>query len=253
MIAYIITGTSRGLGEAISTQLLQKDNIIFAISRSLNPEMILKAEKSECNLHYIEFDLSQIEKIPTLMADIFKKIGSHEIEKIALVNNAGILAPMMPVEKIIPNELQHHININLVAPMQLTSEFIKYTSSWQCEKTIFNITSGAAHNPYHGWAAYCTSKAGLNMFTQVSAEEQYAAINPVKIIALAPGVIETNMQKQIRSVEEENFRKKEKFVKLKENGALLEAEDVAQVIIQNLFNPDFPQGAIIDVREMDLE
>ncbi|MBI9034286.1 MAG: (S)-benzoin forming benzil reductase [Bacteroidales bacterium] len=253
MNAYIITGASRGLGAAISKQLIDDHSLVIALSRTVNQELISLAEENNVPFHFLNFDLADIENIPSLMTQIFEIINAFEIEKIALINNAGILDPMMPIEKVKPKDLQMHMNINLVAPMLLSSEFIRYTSRWQCEKTIFNISSGAAHNPYFGWAAYCSSKAGLNMFTQVAAEEQYSAINPVKIIAFAPGVIETDMQKQIRSVNEKDFKRKEKFVNLKNSGALLKTKDVARVIIQNIFNQDFPQGAIIDARELDLE
>ena len=56
--------------------------------------------------------------------------------------------------------------------MILTSTFMKHTKDWKVDKRVINISSGAGKNPYFGWGAYCTAKAGVNMFTQCVATEE---------------------------------------------------------------------------------
>ncbi len=71
--------------------------------------------------------------------------------------------------------------------MLLSSAFIKHTKDWNVDKRIINISSGAAQNPYFGWAAYCTTKAGVNMLTKCIALEETDKKYPVKVISFAPG------------------------------------------------------------------
>ena len=65
-------------------------------------------------------------------------------------------------------------------------------------KRILNISSGAGRNPYEGWGAYCTTKAGLDHFSRVVAMEQANEQYPVEIVSIAPGIIDTDMQATIR-------------------------------------------------------
>jgi benzil reductase ((S)-benzoin forming) len=248
---YIVTGSSRGIGEALIKVLLEEECTVIGVSRGGNSKLC----DGDYNGEYIDFvwDLADINKIDELLYLIFEKIDIKDAKKLALVNNAALLNPVKPIHECKSLEIQDHMNVNLLAPMILCSGLIKYAAHLQIEKTIFNISSGAAHNPYYGWSAYCTSKAGINMLTRTIAEEQYNAINPVKLVSFAPGVVETKMQEEIRNSNERDFILKDKFVKLKENGQLLAPEDVAKVIARNIFNDNISQGAIIDVREMNME
>lgn len=133
--------------------------------------------------------------------------------------------------------------------MILTSTFMKHTKDWKVDKRVINISSGAGKNPYFGWGAYCTTKAGVNMFTQCVATEEVEKEYPVKIVAFAPGVVDTNMQSQIRETNKEDFINLDRFIALKEEGKLLSPEYVAKAIRNLLETEDFPQGEIIRIDE----
>jgi len=130
-------------------------------------------------------------------------------------------------------------------PLFLTQKLL----SKLCGGRVLHISSGAAHNPYAGWGAYCTSKAALHMIYQVFKKEldEYG----ISIGSARPGVVNTPMQKRVRKASENVFPELGKFVKLKENQELLEPEYVAKFLSALLLNTDNQtySGKEWDIRE----
>ena len=247
---FIITGASRGLGEALALNLLKEGNHLVCISRSSNPELIHAAKEKGVPLEYIEHDLSQPQATEELFEGIFSEINVKEVESIHMFNNAGILNPICPIEKYKAEEVSTNIEANLVGPMITTSAFIKFTTDLDIKKRIINISSGAANKAYYGWSAYCASKAGMNHFTRCVAIEQKQRPYPVVIFTFAPGVIDTQMQGEIRKSKEEDFVDLERFIAYKEDGKLLTPDFVAKKAIKLLDVDDYENGAFIDVDEL---
>ncbi|MFZ5988963.1 MAG: (S)-benzoin forming benzil reductase [Bacillota bacterium] len=246
---YIITGSSRGLGEAIARNLISKESCLFCISRKRNEELIKQAVEKCCSIDYFEKDFTEPQSIKDLMDDIFSKIDSSKAERIYLFNNAGVLNPIKPVEKCITEEIIDNANVNLIAPIILTSGFIRNVKNYLCDKKIINISSGAARNPYYGWSCYCSSKAGLDMFTRTVGIEQTSGKNPTLIVSVAPGIVDTDMQKTIRECKVEDFEQIEKFIRYKKEGKLQSPEVVAQKIIEMAKSRELSQGRIYDIRD----
>lgn len=245
----IVTGTSRGLGEAIASQLLSENTQLICISRKSNKMLVDQANEQNIPLHFYDFDLQDVHNIESLMENIFSNIQQEDVSSIHLINNAGMLAPTKPIEKSRSEDLIGNVHVNLVAPMILTSSFMKHTKDWQVEKRVINISSGAGQNPYFGWGAYCTTKAGLNMFTKCVGVEEADKEHPVKVIAFAPGVIDTDMQSQIRQTQKEDFTQLDRFIALKENNQLLSPQYVAETVIHLLEAEDFEQGGVIRINQ----
>ncbi len=245
----ILTGTSRGLGEAIASKLIETETILFCVSRNRNEKLISKAELRGLPLHYFEFDLGKTETIESLIYQIMEIISRLQVNSISLINNAGVLGPVMPIDKASAEEIEWGMKVNSIAPMILASQFIKQSEKFNCKRTVMNITSGAAQKPYYGWGVYCSSKASLDMFTKVVALEQQKRANPVKIFSVAPGVVETAMQEQIRNTDAKDFATVERFKKLKENGQLLDPFFVAEMLVVFLNREDVESGGIYDIRE----
>ena len=245
---YIITGTSRGIGEAIAKALLSKNNMLFCIARNESEALKNLAAEKGALIDQITFDLSNSAGIGTLMENIFQKIDRNRTEKIALINNAGLLAPVKPVHRASDAELIDHLNVNLIGPMLLTSIFIKKVLAWPIPKTIMNISSGAAINPYFGWSPYCSSKAGLNMFAASVGMEQSYEKFPVKVFSVAPGIVETSMQELIRSTDEKDFVYKQKFIELKKQGELADPDVTGKKLADLIFSDQVEQGGFTDLR-----
>ena len=234
----ILTGHSKGLGKAILEQFLLLENVqVLAISRS-----ILGLEKE--GLKEISLDLSDLEELEKNLPNLFPQ---GDFEKIIQINNAGWIGEVKPVGKLNPNNIQNLINLNLSAPMILTNGFAKAYGESKAQKIIINISSGAAFKPLPGWGEYCTSKAGLAMFSKVAAEELKE--KGIKVYALAPGIVDTEMQGDIRKSDKEDFPALERFLTYKKEGQLSTPEEVAKKILFLVSNPEKFEDVVQDVRD----
>ncbi len=245
---YIITGTSSGLGEALAMNVISSNGKVFCISRRLNQKLKELANKMHAGFWYFEQDLTNVTEIPDLMNEIFSYVDKSTATEIVLINNAGIVEPVGPLGKFTVDEIKRHIEINLMVPVIMTNEFIRHSAEFDCLKTVLNISSGAAYNPYFGWSLYCTGKAGIDMLTRtVSLEKDY---NNITILSIAPGVLDTGMQEKLRAVDVSDFPMKHKFVSLHEKNKLVKPDIAAADIIR--FLESSPEsGSITDLRKIN--
>lgn len=246
---FIITGTSSGLGEALAEHAVRNHNKVFCISRRLNTRLKELGAEMHNGFWYFEQDLTDISKIPTLMNHIFSFIDPATATEITLINNAGIVEPVGPLGKFSPEEIQQHITINLTAPVTLSNEFIRESAKFTCRKNIVNISSGAAANPYYGWTLYCSTKAGIDMITRTVGIEQSEVEHPVRIMSVAPGVVDTAMQAKIRQVDPDDFPMKPKFEKLFNENKLVSPSTAAEGIFELLEADLNTNGMITDLRK----
>ncbi len=247
---YIITGTSRGLGEGFAKQLLQEGNGLFCISRTQNESLMNLAREVGVFLEYITYDLQDTSGIDSLMKRVIDAVDTATATRMALINNAGTLAPVKPVGRYPRQALMAALHINLAAPMLLASAFIDRTADLSLDRRILNISSGAARNPYSGWGAYCTTKAGLDMFTRCAGLEQINQVNPVKLIAVAPGIVDTAMQEEIRNTTEADFPNQRKFLEFQKKGLLTSPDVAAEKILRFFLSEEIETGGIYDIRNM---
>ncbi len=232
MKVYIITGASRGLGQAFSELLHQDGHLVYSMSRN----------QGDASGHFKACDLSNPEQIPPVMDDIFKEIEGKPFDSITLINNAGMLSPIGSIADASSLQIVNHLTTNFTAPAILTSLFIQKTRNFQGDKSVINISSGAALTAFPGWSLYCSSKAGLEHFARCVAAEQELQRFPVKLINIGPGLIDTAMQDEIRSTDQADFPNVERFHQFKEDGSLIPPATVAQLIINGLERGDLKNG-----------
>lgn len=227
---YYITGTSRGIGKAIAEQLLEDpSNKVIGISREKTIE--------HANYRHFFLDLTDAGAISD-----FKFELHANPKRICLINNAGSIGFIKPIGHLDAASIVRNYTLNLIAPSVLTNAFIQTYNSTDCEKLILNISSGAGKKPVDGWAVYCASKAGLDMFSKVVYEEQeIQARHPQEnihkrfhIYSIAPGVVDTDMQTSIRSANALDFSRINDFISYKENQQLASADLVSQKYISIL-------------------
>jgi benzil reductase ((S)-benzoin forming) len=248
---YIITGTSRGIGEAIAKKVLSPETMVFAISRNQNPRLSVEAHVKGWPLRDIALDLNDTSKIDEMMRDIFRSIDPDDVEEIVLINNAGIIHPIRLIgdaeaaEKVIRS-----INVNLTAAMLITDRFVRETDDWAVPRKIMNLSSGAAQHTVKAWSAYCAAKAGLEMFTKCLYDEQQGRSNPVKIVSFSPGVVNTEMQEEIRNSQPEQFPELDRFKEMKESGRLLEPNYVADQMLKLLAAADFGRRTVLHINDL---
>lgn len=246
----IVTGTSRGLGAAISMNLLEEGNHLFCISRSKNDKLVEAANEKNVPLEYFEHDLNNLEKTEQLFEQILSSIDFSTANAVSLFNNAGVLLPISPIDKYETQDVATNIHVNLIAPILSTSIFIRHTTDLEIKKRIINISSGAANKAYYGWSAYCAAKAGVNIFSRSVALEQAQREHPVTIFSFAPGVIDTEMQGEIRKSKKDDFVDLERFMAYKEKGDLMSPDFVAKKVITLLINDQYENGEFIDIENM---
>lgn len=240
---FIITGTSRGIGQAIAEQLISSEHYLFCISRERNHSLTNKSK----NITYLEFDLHDIDQIEALMNRIFSEIDLSKSTGVYLINNASMIAPVAFIDSAAVNEITGNIHVNLLAPILLTSTFMKHTKTFLGKKRILNISSSSAKHHHPGMSLYSASKAGLDVFTQCVGLEQSHTQTPVGIISIWPGMIDTNLQKEARTQDQAAFPSAQLFGKAKDAGMLTTPEETAQQIIAFLFTEHFEHGAIVDI------
>jgi benzil reductase ((S)-benzoin forming) len=101
---------------------------------------------------------------------------------------------------------------------------------------------------YEGWTSYGAGKAAVDQWVRTAGAEQVRRGNRCRIVAVAPGVVATPMQDQIREMSEDAFPEVAKFVDLHESGELRKAETVAREIWA-LVDRDLSNGAVVDLRD----
>ncbi|NVJ85940.1 MAG: SDR family NAD(P)-dependent oxidoreductase [Algoriphagus sp.] len=237
----VITGHSKGLGKALMHHYLNKGKFdVIGISRS-------KLDFDSPRLQQISLDLADLDVLKNELEDVFPR---GDYKEIILINNAGWIGEIKPIGSMHPKEMRVQVNVNLLAPMYLTNAFIRAYKGYPAKKLVCNISSGAATRPVAGWGGYCSTKAALAMFTQVANKE--SGTSEFRFFSLAPGIVDTDMQNEIRQAAEQDFPELKKFLEFKEQDELANPEEVAKKIEFLLSNPErFPE-VTQDVRQYEV-
>jgi NAD(P)-dependent dehydrogenase (short-subunit alcohol dehydrogenase family) len=118
-------------------------------------------------------------------------------------------------------------------------------------RKVLNISSGLGRRPMASQAAYCAAKAGMDHFTRCLALDEARLPNGAKVCSLAPGIIDTDMQVQLRGADPASFPDQTGFAHLKQSGQLSSTTVAAKRVLAWLQRPDFGAEAVADVRSLD--
>jgi benzil reductase ((S)-benzoin forming) len=237
----ILTGHSQGLGNALLDLFLQKQNFeIIGISRTI---LGLQSPR----LKELSLDISDLDLLENQLDSIFP-IG--KFEEIILINNAGSIGEVKPVGQWNPKQFHALFKLNMLAPAMLTNAFVSRYGKVNSNRIVCNISSGAAHKPLEGWSGYCSSKAGLAMFTGVCQKENTES--GIRFYSVAPGIIDTEMQTKIRESAPRYFPAIDRFKSYKSDGLLSSGTEIAQKIDFLLSNPARFEEVVQDVRSFEL-
>lgn len=244
----ILTGHSQGLGAALAAALLTRGDQVLALSRSGNPEL---AKAFGANLAEHSIDLSDMGALSDWLAGDGISRFLDGAKTAVLINNAGVVSPIGPPGRQGAAQISQAVALNVAAPLMLSDALLQVTDprgeSGGPERRIMHISSGAARSAYSGWSIYCATKAALDHHARSVVEDNIAAL---RIESLAPGVIDTQMQAQIRSTGVDRFPARERFEAMKREGALASAEASAAIIAAHLFSDQFGRVTTTDVRQL---
>lgn len=222
MKLLIITGGSRGLGQALCEQYKSREYSILEFSRSAPHE------------YSIPMDLANPEMSRWYAAKTIAPIDGSTLDELIVISNAGTLHPIGPASTKPGDELIANLNTNFVSAISVLSEVVARFQSASCRKIIANVSSGAALRGVFGWSLYCAAKAGMENFIRSLAVEQQAQPQPFIPVNIDPGVMDTEMQAHIRSTPKTEFMEVERFIQRKDQGLLVPPDQVAAAIIRIL-------------------
>ena len=245
----ILTGASRGMGLAMAQQLLKSGNTLICIARSANPDLALEAKAAGVTLEQWQQDLSQGEQAAHQLQAWLNAQGPQAFASATLINNAGVIPRIAPLSASDAADLANALRVGLEAPMLLTAAFLAATESWTVPRKVLNISSGLGRRPMASQAAYCAAKAGMDHFTRCMALDEERKPHGARVCSLAPGVIDTDMQVQLRAAHPDAFPDVQNFAQLQSSGMLSSAPDAAARVLAWLQRPDFGAQPVADVRD----
>ena len=239
----IVTGASRGLGLALTRQLLDRGHRVLALARS--PTRVDGAAA----LTSWQVDLADAEPVAERMAQWLQQQDRASLASVTLVNNAGVVATPAPLALQPGAELRDALRVGLEAPLLLTAAFLRATAGWRVPRKVLMVSSGLGRRAMAGSAAYCAAKAGMDHLARALALEEAARDDGARIVSLAPGVVDTEMQRVLRDADPARFPEQQRFAELHRGGHLTSADDAAAQLIDFLARADFGNHPVADVRD----
>jgi benzil reductase ((S)-benzoin forming) len=237
------------MGFAMAQQLLASGHDLLTLSRKTNDALASEAALAGGRCDQWAQDLARAEVAAAKLETWLRARGEGSVASITLINNAGMLPRIGPVDDIPSAQLAEAMRVDLEAPMMLTSAFLRATGKWRLPRKVLNISSGLGRRPMAAQAAYCAAKAGMDHFTRCVALEQAALPHGARVCALAPGVIDTDMQVQLRGADSSLFPERATFEGLKQKGHLTSPDDASARVLAFLQRTDFGNNPVADVRD----
>ena len=246
---FILTGASRGMGLSMARQLLVTGNRLLCISRQTSAELAQAAEQAGVPLLAWRQDLGDTLGACERLRQWLQTQKAGPFASATLINNAGVIPRIAPLSRADPADLAQALRVGLEAPMLLTAVFLGVTESWGVPRKVLNISSGLGRRAMASQAGYCAAKAGMDHFTRCLALEEALKPQGAKVCSLAPGVIDTDMQVQLRSAPAQDFPDQTGFAQLQQQGLLTSSDEAAARVLTYLRRNDFGQQPVADVRE----
>ena len=242
---FLVTGASKGLGRSIALSLANSGKSVIALARS-SPDLDALYDlllQISPNSHIVSCDLASKKDISKAVGKIkqdFKHLSG-------IVHNAGTISPIENLLDVSRDSWERAVNVNLIGVQDLTQSLDSLIGG-DSHTRVVTISSGAAKRPLHGWSSYCVSKAGLDMWTRCLAEEGES--ENISALAIAPGIVDTGMQKEIRQADKSSFPLLQNFIDYYENGELTSPDEVAEKLLPYVLGDLGQNGDILDVRNL---
>ena len=246
---FILTGASRGMGLSMARQLLTRGNTVLCISRTEQASLAQDAGHSGATLLQWRHDLADSAALAERLERWLATQCQTPWRQAALINNAALIARIQPLSAADAAGLAQALRVGLEAPMVLASAFLRATEGWTAQRKVLNISSGLGRRPMASQTAYCAVKAGMDHFTRCLALEEALKPGGARVCSLAPGVIDTDMQLQLRSADAADFPDRASFERLKTQGQLSTPDEAARRVLAYLRRPDFGAQPVADVRD----
>jgi len=221
----VVTGASRGIGAALARDFSARGMRLGLCARSSS---VLPDGDGVLTARFDVTDEAAFEAFAGAVADRFGVIDLW-------INNAGVLGPIAPVRDIDVADFRRHIDVNLTGVFLGSRCYVRHVRSHGRGGVLINVSSGAAWHGYAGWGPYCAGKGGVERLTDCIALEE--ADSGLRVHAVAPGVVDTDMQELIRSCDEDRFPEVERFREMKRSESFNSTAFVARELLAIAFDP----------------
>ena len=246
----IITGASRGLGLGLATHLLKRGHRILTLQRTPYAGLALEAERLGCMLEQWSVDLTEPTQAAARLKAWVETLPRSQVAELHLINTAALLVEPGPLAAAEPGAVSAALRASLEAPLLLTGAFLAASADLTVPRKVLNISSGLGRFAMAGGTVYCAAKAGMDHFSRALALEEAERPHGARIVSLAPGVIDTDMQVQLRGADPARFSSQGRFASLKDQGQLDSTDAAAAKVLACLDAEDFGQKVIADVRDL---
>ena len=240
-VAVWITGASKGIGSALARSVPFADADVVNVSRSAGAS----------GVEHLQADLAKPSDWLVVERHLRERLGQGDYDRAILIHCAGMLAPMGFTGTVDTEAYAANVLLNSAAPQVLGHMFLGAVREAGCRGELLQITSDAATNTFLGWTGYCAGKAAVDQWVRVAGAEHAELGTDCRILAVHPGVVETQMQEEIRATSADRFPAVDAFVALHDEGKLLSPEESARGI-WGLFDLDLPTVTLADPRELGL-
>lgn len=232
----IVTGGSSGIGLALLEACPWNDARRIDVSRRGAP-----------GYEHFRADLSDPSDWPGVAALFARELSGFDGERAVLFHGAGTLTPMGFAGEVDPEAYTRSVLLNSAAPQVLGDAFLRASERTQARCELVMLGSGAANNPYAGWSAYCAGKAAADHWVRTAALERDRRGGRVRLLSVAPGVVATPMQEEIRATAERDFPDVGRFIAMHREGVLRDPKVVAEELWA-LLDEDLANGSVLDLR-----
>jgi len=225
----VVTGASRGIGAHLARDFAGRGMRLGLCARSA------PALPDGRDVVARQLDVRDAGAVDQLARAVEERFGRIDL----WINNAGVLTPMAPMRRADAADWNRHIEINVGGVMHGSRAYVHHLRRLGESGrggVLVNISSGAGRRPYAGWSAYCAGKAAVDMLTRCIAVEEEEI--ELRAHALAPGIVDTHMQEQIRAASPDDFAEQARFVQLARDARFSSPEFVAARLIELVFDPD---------------
>lgn len=234
VVKVVLTGHTSGIGQAVAFELLERDMYVMGIARRTEGGW----RRFAARFKQFAVDLSDSRAVLEWLALDHLRLFAQDATAILLINNAGVVAPLGGLTMQDPTDISRAVQLNVATPMMLSAALAQATC---IERRVMHISSGAGSVPIDGWGVYGGSKAALDHHARALALDNSSSI---RIASVAPGVVDTDMQAQLRATAVERFPGLPYFTALKQDGNLVSPEVVAKKLVDYLLSEQFGQPPV---------
>lgn len=240
----ILTGTTRGLGAVMATQLAQSGDHLVTLSRVSSEALAATAKAHGTTLTQINVDLGDIKALEQAAAQLKPLLAKHS--SVRFIHNAGVVTPIAQSQDLTDIAvINQAFQVNITSAIYLTA-FVLAGATQASDLRVMLISSGAGRNASSGWGVYCATKAAMDRYAEVAQLDQGKR---ARIVSMAPGMIDTPMQEKIRATSKNALPSLDRFLDAHSQQKLATPEGTATRLLKVLASDAFGAKTIDDVRE----